>query len=60
MHAATRQQRIAPIPVLPGAGLPMERQARLAARCSFFDIQRAFSQAAADIPGVGGEHLRQV
>ena len=59
MHAAPRQRLVAPIPVLPGSGLPMERQAQLAARCSFFDIQRAYSQAAADIPGIGGEHLRQ-
>jgi hypothetical protein len=44
--------------VLPGPGLPMARQARIAARRAFVDTKRCFIDAATPIPGARGDWLR--
>jgi hypothetical protein len=47
-----------PSPALPGAGLPHDRLARLAARRAFVVLKLAFQHAVADVPGSEGSWLR--
>lgn len=47
-----------PIPVLPGAGLPQERLARIAARRAFVEMKLRFIEAVAYIDGSRGDWLR--
>jgi len=47
-----------PSPGLPGAGLPHDRMARLAARRAFVELKLNFRHAVADVPGVPGDWLR--
>ncbi|MDE1947757.1 MAG: hypothetical protein KGL43_17560 [Burkholderiales bacterium] len=48
-----------PSPALPGAGLPSDRVARLAARRSFVTLKQRFIEAVSDLPGHSGAWLRQ-
>lgn len=43
---------------LPGAGLPHDRMAQIAARQAFVDLKRCFIEAVAALPGERGEWLR--
>ena len=57
MHASPRHyESCGP---LPGAGLPHDRLARLAARRVFVDLKDRFIQAAAAIDGANASWLRQ-
>jgi hypothetical protein len=47
-----------PSAALPGAGLPQDRVARLAARRAFVDLKQSFSLAVADLSGHDGNWLR--
>lgn len=47
-----------PSNALPGAGLPHDRLALLAARHAFVDLKLSFQQAVADIDGAEGAWLR--
>jgi hypothetical protein len=47
-----------PSNALPGAGLPHDRLALLAARHAFVDLKLSFQQAVADIDGPEGAWLR--
>ena len=42
---------------LPGAGLPQDRLARLAARRAFVELKQDFMVATAGLPGMRGEWL---
>jgi hypothetical protein len=44
---------------LPGAGLPHERQSRLAALSVLVDLRTRFARAVASVPGQRGDWLRQ-
>ncbi len=44
---------------LPGAGLPQDRLARLAARRAFVELKQDFMVATAGLPGLRGEWLRE-
>lgn len=44
---------------LPGAGLPHDRMARLAARRAFVELKQSFALAVADLPGHDGNWLRR-
>lgn len=44
---------------LPGAGLPQDRLARLAARRAFVELKQDFIVATAGLPGLRGEWLRE-
>ena len=46
------------LPGLPGAGLPHDRLARLAARRAFVDLKAMFMSAVAPLPGTQGDWLR--
>jgi len=46
-------------PALPGAGLPHDRMARLAARQAFVGLKQCFTEAIADLPDAHGAWLRQ-
>jgi hypothetical protein len=46
-------------PALPGAGLPHDRMARLAARQAFVVLKHCFSEAVAALPDARGDWLRQ-
>lgn len=48
-----------PSAALPGAGLPGDRMARLAARQSFVELKLAFIDAVALVGGRDGDFLRQ-
>lgn len=56
MSAAPRH--FMPTPALPGAGLPADRAAALAARQAFVRLKRAFAEAVSDLPGDHGHWLR--
>lgn len=56
MHAAPR--RFFGAGELPGAGLPQDRAARLAARRAFVELKQVFTSAIAALPGPRGEWLR--
>lgn len=43
---------------LPGAGMPQERLARMAARSTFVELRQQFAQAASGVPGSRGSWLR--
>lgn len=43
---------------LPGAGLPSERLARIAARRAFVTLKAVFLEAVSDLPGATGDWLR--
>ncbi len=43
---------------LPGAGMPQERLAQIAARLTFVDLKHRYAAAAAGVPGSRGEWLR--
>jgi hypothetical protein len=43
---------------LPGAGMPQERLARIAARMMFVDLKQRFATALAGVPGRRGRWLR--
>lgn len=58
MLASNSPRHFMPSPALPGAGLPSDRQARLAARRSFVALKQRFIEAVADIPGSSGAWLR--
>jgi hypothetical protein len=45
-------------PALPGAGLPHDRMAQMAARQAFVALKRSFIDAVAGLPGERGEWLR--
>jgi hypothetical protein len=44
---------------LPGAGLPHDRMARMAARQAFVVLKNSFSEAVASLPDARGAWLRQ-
>lgn len=44
---------------LPGAGMPQERLAQIAARLTFVDLKHRYAAAVAGVPGSRGEWLRQ-
>ncbi len=46
-------------PALPGAGLPHDRMARMAARQAFVELKRSFVDAVAGVPAERGDWLRQ-
>ena len=46
-------------PVIPGAGLPHDRMARLAARQAFVGLKRSFTEALAHAGGPRGDWLRE-
>jgi hypothetical protein len=46
-------------PALPGAGLPHDRLAQLAARQAFVALKSCFSDAVSALPGARGDWLRQ-
>ena len=46
-------------PALPGAGLPHDRMARLAARQAFVGLKQCFIEAIAALPEAPGAWLRQ-
>jgi hypothetical protein len=48
-----------PPPALPGAGMPQERLARIAARRSFVAMKRSFIDGINELAGERGEWLRQ-
>ncbi|MFY9514020.1 MAG: hypothetical protein WAQ05_23910 [Rubrivivax sp.] len=48
-----------PSPGLPGAGLPHDRLARLAARRAFVELKLNFQQAVAELEGHDGQWLRR-
>lgn len=56
MSAAPRH--FMPTPALPGAGLPSDRAAALAARQAFVRLKHAFAAAVADLPAPHGPWLR--
>lgn len=59
MGADPRQFFASPgLPGLPGAGLPHDRLARLAARRAFVDLKCVFLSALAPLPGAQGDWLR--
>lgn len=59
MATQARQFFAAPgLPGLPGAGLPHDRLARLAARRVFVDLKATFMAAVASLPGPQGSWLR--
>jgi hypothetical protein len=43
---------------LPGAGMPQERLAQIAARLTFVDLKHRYAAAAAGVPGSQGDWLR--
>lgn len=45
-------------PVLSGAGLPDDRQARMAARRAFVNLKQTYIAAVADLPGPRADWLR--
>lgn len=47
-----------PSPGLPGAGLPHDRMARVAARQAFVVLKATFMHAVDDLPGDEGDWLR--
>jgi hypothetical protein len=47
-----------PSPVLPGAGLPSDRAAQVAARRAFVLLKASFAEAVAALPGRQGDWLR--
>lgn len=47
-----------PSPALPGAGLPHDRMARVAARRAFVALKQTFQQAVAALDGHDGTWLR--
>jgi hypothetical protein len=59
MHAQPRQFFASPgLPGLPGAGLPQDRLARMAARRAFVELKAMFMAAVAPLPGQQGQWLR--
>jgi hypothetical protein len=48
-----------PSPALPGAGLPHDRMARVAARRAFVTLKTTFADAVAGIDGHEGQWLRR-
>jgi len=54
----TAPRHFMPSPALPGAGLPHDRMARLAARRAFVVLKFAFQNAVADAGGSHGDWLR--
>jgi AcrR family transcriptional regulator len=46
-------------PALPGAGLPHDRMAQMAARQAFVALKRCFIEAVAAVPDARGDWLRQ-
>lgn len=54
----TAPRHFMPSPALPGAGLPHDRLALLAARRAFVVLKLTFQQAVHDMPGSDGNWLR--
>ncbi len=54
----TAPRHFMPSPALPGAGLPHDRLARLAARRAFVVLKTSFHDAVDDMPGSSGDWLR--
>ena len=55
----TAPRHFMPSPALPGAGLPNDRMARLAARRAFVELKLNFQFAVADLPADEGDWLRR-
>lgn len=58
MNACVEPRRFMPSPALPGAGLPADRAAQLAARQAFVKLKIRFAEAVSDLPGHHGYWLR--
>lgn len=58
LMSEVRQSRALAQPILPGAGLPHERHARIAARRSFVVLKQQFMAAVADVSGQRADWLR--
>lgn len=56
--AAAEPRRFDTSTSLPGAGLPHDRLARMAARRAFVDLKAVFIAAVAPLPGAQGKWLR--
>lgn len=59
MLPSTAPRQFLPSPGLPGAGLPHDRSALLAARRAFVELKLAFIDAVRDLPGEHGQWLRR-
>jgi hypothetical protein len=59
MQTATAPRHFISSPALPGAGLPHDRMARLAARQAFVTLKSCFLDAVATLPEVPGAWLHQ-
>lgn len=59
MTITTAPRHFVASPALPGAGLPHDRMAQLAARQAFVVLKRCFSDAVAALPDERGDWLRQ-
>lgn len=57
-QTAASPRHFMPTPALPGAGLPHDRMAQLAARRAFVVLKLAFQHAVDELPGREGEWLR--
>jgi hypothetical protein len=55
----TAPRHFMPSPALPGAGLPNDRMALLAARRAFVELKLNFQLAVADLPADEGDWLRR-
>ncbi|MEN9628713.1 MAG: hypothetical protein RJA10_1940 [Pseudomonadota bacterium] len=55
----TSPRHFLPTSALPGAGLPGDRMARLAARKAFVELKLSFIDAVASLDGRDGDWLRQ-
>jgi len=58
LMSEVRQTRAMSEPLLPGAGMPNERHARIAARRSFVALKQQFMSAVADVSGQRADWLR--
>jgi hypothetical protein len=55
----TAPRHFMPSPALPGAGLPNDRMARVAARRAFVELKLNFQLAVGDLPAEEGDWLRR-
>jgi hypothetical protein len=59
MSHVTKPRQFMPSAALPGAGLPGDRMARLAARKAFVELKLSFIDAVTMVRGRDGDWLRQ-